>query len=477
MTRRLVVTYFTITAFALAALAIPLGITFAHREKDRLLFAIERDADAMAASAQGAVTRRETPASDAVLNYAARTGGRVVVVDEGGRSLLDTDDPSGPARDYSNRPEVMHALAGERVDGIRRSETLGTDLIYSAVPVTGADGGVAGAVRITYPSAALDARVRHTWSRIALLCVFVLTVVMSVGWLLARGVTRPVRELEDATERFGRGDLGARVPDDHGPPELRHLAHAFNRMAAEIERLLDAQQQFVADASHQLRTPLTALRLRLENLDARLAPSEHSAIAMVIADVARLSRIVDGLLVLARDDAAGLATEEIDLAGAARSRGDAWREVATEHDVALVVAAAPGSRATVTPGAAEQLIDNLVDNALTVSRPGDTIEIRVARAGERVELHVVDQGPGLTLEARERAFDRFWRAPDAAAGGSGLGLAIVRRLAESSGGGARLDATPGGGIDAVVTLPAARGESGTARVRDSDVARSGIGGA
>jgi signal transduction histidine kinase len=358
---------------------------------------------------------------------------------------------------------------------MRRSETLGTDLIYSAVPVTGADGGVAGAVRITYPSAALDARVRHTWSRIALLCVFVLTVVMSVGWLLARGVTRPVRELEDATERFGRGDLGARVADDHGPPELRHLAYAFNRMAAEIERLLDAQQQFVADASHQLRTPLTALRLRLENLEARIAPSEHAAIATVIADAARLSRIVDGLLVLARDDAAGLATEEIDLAAAARARGDAWREVATEHDVTVVVAAAPGARATAAPGAAEQLIDNLVDNALTASRPGDTIEVRVVPAGEWVELHIVDRGRGLTPEARERAFDRFWRAADAPAGGSGLGLAIVRRLAESSGGRARLDAAPGGGIDAVVTLPAARGGSAAARARDPDVARSGIG--
>ena len=185
MTRRLVVTYFTITALALASLAIPLGITFAHREKDRLLFAIERDADAMAASVQGAVTNREAPPSAAILRYAARTGGRVVVVDRHGRSLLDTHAPSAPARDYSSRPEIQRALAGERADGTRPSETLGTDLIYSAVPVTSGAGGVAGAVRITYPSAALDARVRHMWSQIGLLCVVVLTVVMGVGWLLA----------------------------------------------------------------------------------------------------------------------------------------------------------------------------------------------------------------------------------------------------------------------------------------------------
>jgi signal transduction histidine kinase len=477
VTRRIVVTYFTITAFALASLAIPLGITFAHREKGRLLFAIERDADAMAGSVQGAVQRGDRPASAAILRYAADTGGRVVVVDERGRSLLDTDDPSGPSRDYSTRPEVMRALAGERVDGSRRSETLDSDLIYSAVPVTSAEGGVAGAVRITYPSAALDARVRHTWSRIALLCLLVLAVVMSVGWFLARGVTRPMRRLEDATERFGRGDLTARVPDDHGPPELRHLARAFNRMAAEIERLLEAQQQFVADASHQLRTPLTALRLRLENLEARVAPSEQPAVDAVLADVVRLSRIVDGLLMLAHDDGAGPTTAHIDLAAAARARGDAWREVATEHGIPLQVDAPPEAPAVATSGAAEQMLDNLVDNALTVSRPGETIEIRVVHTGDRVELHVLDRGPGLAPEARERAFDRFWRAPDSVAGGSGLGLAIVRRLAESSGGTARLDARPGGGIDAVVILPAAHQEAAPAGPRDPDVARSGISGA
>ena len=477
MTRRLVVTYFTITALALASLAIPLGITFAHREKDRLLFAIERDADAMAASVQGAVTNREAPPSAAILRYAARTGGRVVVVDRHGRSLLDTHAPSAPARDYSSRPEIQRALAGERADGTRPSETLGTDLIYSAVPVTSAAGGVAGAVRITYPSAALDARVRHMWSQIGLLCVVVLTVVMGVGWLLARGVTRPVRQLEEATERFGTGELTARVPEDRGPPELRNLVRAFNRMAAEIERLLVAQQQFVADASHQLRTPLTALRLRLENLDARLPSGEHAAVASVIADVERLSRVVDGLLALARGDATGLTTEPIDVAAIARSRGDSWREVAADHDVTLVVSGAVEAQAMVAVGAAEQLIDNLVDNALTVSRPGDTIEVRVTRSGTAVELRVLDQGPGLTPEARGRAFDRFWRAPDAAGRGSGLGLAIVRRLAEASGGSARLDARPEGGTSALVTLPAAHRVNPSVRAKDPDVAQSGLGGA
>ena len=457
MTRRLIITYFTITAFALASLAIPLGITFAHREKDRLLFAVERDADAIAAQVQGAVTAGKKPPSAAILMYAARTGGHVIVVDKRGVALLDTGNLKGPARDFSSaaRPEIVQALAGNSSDGIRHSDTLGTDLIYAAVPIAGNDG-VKGAVRITYTSGTLSARIRRTWSQLALLCLLVLFLVMIVGWLLARSVTRPVRDLENAANRVARGDLETRVPEQSGPPELQHLVAAFNRMASEISRLLGAQQQFVADASHQLRTPLTALRLRLENLDARVASSEQSAIAAIIADVSRMSRLVDGLLVLARDDAARLAPEPTDVIAVVRTRGDAWRDAAADRGVQLAVEASVGAWANATPGALEQIVDNLLDNALSVSQPGNTVILRVASDGRRVDIHVIDEGPGLGYDERVRAFDRFWRAPDAPAGGSGLGLSIVRRLAEASGGTARLDGSPGGGIDAVITLVAAR---------------------
>ena len=462
MTRRLVVTYFTITAFALASLAIPFGITFAHREKDRLLFAIERDADDIAAEAQATVSRGKPPPKTAISLYAAKTGGHVIVVNRKGIALLDTDNPSGPARDFSSRPEVIQAISGRRVDGSRYSATLGTNLIYTAVPITGgSDFEVQGAVRITYPSATLDARIRRTWSRLALLCLLVLCLVMIVGWLLARGVTRSVRQLEAAANRVARGDLTTRVPEHTGPPELQHLEHAFNQMASEIARLVDAQQQFVADASHQLRTPLTAVQLRLENLDARVAPSDRPAVEAIIADLARLNRLVDGLLVLARDDGGASTTEVIDVSAVALARGEAWTDVMADRGIHLAIDTTPDARATVTSGAVEQFVDNLLDNALSVSRAGDHVTIRVESHEHSIELHVIDHGPGLDPRERLRAFDRFWRASDAPSGGSGLGLAIVRRLAEASGGEARLDDNPGGGIDAVVTLPSARTASTT----------------
>jgi signal transduction histidine kinase len=464
MIRRLVFTYVTITAFALSMLAIPLGITFANREKDRLLFDIERDADTMSSLVEGAISAGKAIPSADIMKYAKDNGGHVVVVNARGVALLDTDHPKTPGVNYltSTRPEIRRALAGERVEGTRRSETAGTTLVFAAVPTTD-NGRVNGAVRITYPTATLDARVRKVWGRLALLCLGVLIAVALVGFLLARSVTRPVRRLEHATDRFAAGDLDARVEGEVGPHELRRLAGTFNRMAERLAGLIGAQQRFVADASHQLRTPLTALRLRLENLNAHVAEADRPAIEAAALEVARMSRLVEGLLVLARDDSVSGATEPVDVAVIARERADIWHDAASENRIRLTVDAPAHAWASAVGGAVEQLIDNLIDNALNVSPPNTTITVRVDTSAATVAVHVLDEGPGLDAEARTRAFDRFWRAPGSATGGSGLGLAIVRQLAEASNGTARLDARAGGGLDAVVRLRATGPGTGGAK--------------
>ncbi len=131
-----------------------------------------------------------------------------------------------------------------------------------------------------------------------------------------------------------------------------------------------------------------------------------------------------------------------------------------EQDVEIVLEAPQTAWAYAVPAAPEQLLDNLIDNALIASPGNSTIKVVVERRGRWVDLRVLDEGPGLAPEARARAFDRFWRAPNAPAGGTGLGLAIVRQLAEMSGGKTHLDARAGGGLAAEVTLPAARGGAG-----------------
>ena len=451
MTRRLVGTYLAITGLILLVLIVPLGRTFASSEQDRLLAAIDRDATVVAGLSEEGLELGQPVGFDALLaRYGNDPGGRIVVVDSRGISVADSDNIGGAPTDFSTRPEIGVALSGTRTAGRRASETLGGDLLFVARPVE-SSGRILGAVRITYPAATLNDAVFDNWLRLGLLSVVVLIAVTVVGIVLARQVTRPVRDLETAALALAEGDLEMRVPDRSGPPELVSLGRTFNEMATRIESLVSSQRAFVANASHQLRTPLTALRLRLDNLEDTAGPDEQAAVQAAIAEIQRLSRIVDGLLAIARSEAESRPLEPVDVAGVARERGETWRPLAREAGIGLEVTGPAVAWATTVPGAIEQILDNLISNALEAT-PGDgAIRVSVRDAGAAWELHVLDDGPGLTRTERERAFDRFY-SKGKAGRGSGLGLAVVRQLAVASGGEASLQEATGGGVDAVVRL-------------------------
>ncbi len=191
MRRRLIASYLTITVITLLALVYPLGRTFASRERDRLLREIEQDATVVASLAEDALEAGRPPDLDPVLrDYRQDPGGRIVVVDATGRTVADSDRPDTTGVDFTNRPEIVEALGGDIAEGSRRSDTLGADLVYVAVPV--ASGGVVhGAVRITYPSSTLDERIRAAWVGLAAVSAAVIVAVTAVGFALARLVTRP----------------------------------------------------------------------------------------------------------------------------------------------------------------------------------------------------------------------------------------------------------------------------------------------
>lgn len=449
MTRRLLVTYLTITAFALIVVVVPLGLTFAGRERDRLIFFVERDAQAIGSRAEDDLEAGAAPDLDAVFADYSVEGARILVVDEDGRSVADSGrDDTG--RDYSTRPEIAAALSGERVTGRRRSDTLEADLVYVAIPVA-SNGEVHGAVRITLPTSTVDQRVRDTWLRLGALSAVVLTTVGVVGLIFARSVTRPVRQLQEAAQRLAAGDLSARAGDVQGAPELSALAHQFDATAERLEVLVDAQRRFVADASHQLRTPLTALRLRLETLQP--SPADQPKVEAAIAETERLARLVQSLLEVARADGAPPALVDVDVVAIAAERRATWSEVAQEAGVEIVLRAPASRRVRAVDGGLEQILDNLLANALAVVSEGTSIIVEVVPEGEGAQLSVIDAGPGLSPEERAQATSRFWRASGASGTGSGLGLAIVDHLALAGGGELELDAGPDGvGLRATVHL-------------------------
>jgi signal transduction histidine kinase len=452
MTRRLLLSYLSITAFVLLIIELPLGVTFARAERDRLVAAVERDATVLATVVEDTLEAGATSGLDPVAaGYQDRTGGRVVVVDRAGITVADSDPPIPGRRDLSTRPEIAAALRGQHTVGSRSSSTLGSSFLYVAVPVA-SQGRVYGAVRITYPTSTVETRIRRVWLALAGVAVVVLAVVALVGFALARSTTRPIQALEQATTAVARGQLEARAPTDQGPPEVRRLAAAFNDMAARLGRLLTTERAFVADASHQLRTPLTALRLRLENLEATIPATAADDLRAAAAETGRLARLVDGLLTLARAEATPTRRQVADLAAVVTDRQAAWAPLAAEQDVQLTAPPTPAAPVWAVPGALEQVLDNLLANALRVAPAGSQIQLAIRQAGEWVELHVTDQGPGMPTGQRQRAFDRFWRGPASDREGSGLGLAIVRQLLEASGGTAELHPNPDGGLDAVARL-------------------------
>ena len=262
----------------------------------------------------------------------------------------------------------------------RRSNTLGYSVLYVAVPV--ASGGVIhGAVRITYPTSKVNDRILHYWLVLAGIAAIALGVAALVGFRFARWIRHPLEGLEEAAARAGAGDLSARAAVPDGPPELRTLALEFNDMVARVDGLVTAQRDFVADASHQLRTPLTALRLRLENLERHVAVEGQPGIAAAATEVGRLSNLVDSLLALARADESATQATTLDLTALARSRCDAWQP-ALERDVTLELAATSGVHARAGGDRVEQVLDNLIANALRAAPDGTTVTVTVRQTRE-----------------------------------------------------------------------------------------------
>ena len=269
---------------------------------------------------------------------------------------------------------------------------------------------------------------------------------------LARWVSRPLRRLETAAQSFGDGDLGTRSPDGAGPAEVRSLAANFNLMAARLEALVRGHQATMADVSHQLRTPLAALRLRLDLLAQDSDEQAAAELAGAQEEIARLSRLVNGLLAVARAEHAGTPQVYLPVDQVIRTRVAAWQPAADERGVGLVADLEPvGVR--MGDGQLEQILDNLIANALDVLPEGGRIRLAAGPAGDRARIIVADNGPGMSAARQRVAFRRF---ASSNGGGSGLGLAIVDRLTVSNGGRAALSDTPGGGLTVSIELPLGR---------------------
>jgi signal transduction histidine kinase len=459
MARRVVLTMLALVSALLITAVAPLGLITSGREQDSFRMGTFMSAQTLAAVAEKEFSDHAArPALAASLVHAGPASDEVWVFDAADRLVAHTGGATQEEIPVPHDTVTAVLRTGTPVVTRRDDELRVTVSVGSTV-----GGSPAGAIVLARPTGELDRQLRMLWTWLIAVAAVGLLTAAGVAVMLARWVGRPLSDLDAAAQRLGGGALGTRSAAGHGPPEVRRLALTFNTMAGRLEALVHGNRAMMADVSHQLRTPLAALRLRLDLLTQDADQATASELAGAQGEIARLSRLVDGLLAVARAENVVVRPVEVAVDAVIHDRAAAWRSVAEERGVELTTACPGPVRASLGDGHLEQILDNLLANALDTVPSGGQVRVSAAAIGQDARVTVADNGPGMSQQQQEAAFRRFASASPA---GAGLGLAIVHRLVTSNGGAAALSDTPGGGLTVTLDLPGGQPD----RARRPDVA-------
>jgi len=452
---RLLAAFAYVLVLVIVALLVPLALNLSRRVDAEIRSEAQGQAQLLAAFMAGRLDDR-AELERLVEDSANDLGGRVIVVGPRGRLLADSAGAGLESTSYASRPEIADALRGDTTQGERHSDSLGEDLLFTAVPVVSA-GRPEGAVRVTQSVDAVQTEVRGDVIALIGVAAIVLLLGLGLAWLLAGSLARPLRRLAATAHRVAGGDLDARARVE-GSSEQQEVASEFNDMTGRLARALRSQREFVANASHQLRTPLTGLRLRLEAASLKSRdPEVERELAAAERETVRLARLLSELLTLARERERP-EPEDVSLAEVARAAHERWEGPAETGGRGLSVGGEGEPVVAATEADLAVIVDNLVENALNYSPPGTAVAVEWSTDGGSARLAVLDEGPGIEPAERERVFERFFRgeASRGGASGTGLGLSVVEALAERWDGSVRLTDRPEGGTLAEVRLPLAR---------------------
>jgi signal transduction histidine kinase len=460
MRSRLLAVAIPLVVLVILGFGAPLALIVAGNEGQQLFLDRLTDTDRFASLAQRPLSSREFGAlATELARYHDVYGIKAAVLDTDGVPMAGSVSGDDMLRIPAIPQAVDAALAGRSPQNGPTLFPWRADPLVVAEPVL-VDGEVLGVAVTVSDTSGARARVVGWWGFLAASAVVAILIAIASALPVVRWVLRPVRRLDEATASLGsallRGDQVDPIGAGGGPPELRRLSQSFDQMALAVGDAVAAQRAFIADASHQLRNPMTALRLWLGNLAAHVTPSgvDHHAAAVVEAD--RLARILDELLGMARAESGVVAPVEVDVDQVVKTRLANWSSLAASRDVSLVLAGQPGGHAMALPRGLETILDALLDNALKFTGTGTMVIVEVRRADGVVSVSVRDHGPGLAPDELERATDRFWRSRrHQNVPGTGLGLAIVRRIVERAGGAVAVELPEGGGLLVRVDLPAA----------------------
>ncbi len=282
-----------------------------------------------------------------------------------------------------------------------------------------------------------------------------------IGYGLSRMALRPLRLIQDTAHRIRSDNLSERIPVSGARDEISDLARLLNQMFDRLEESFDQIRRFTAEASHELKTPLTLVRLQAEKLvvDGHLAPAQEHAVQVQLKELTHLNRIIEDLLFLSRADARAITLDlrPLDPEPFLQSFAQDAHVLAEHREQRFFLSHHGSGQTAIEPKWIRQVLLNLLSNALAASPPGSRVALRSTLMNQCWQVRVEDEGPGVPAEQRERIFERFVRInrPGTENKGSGLGLAICRSIVELHGGRICAEAGPGGhGLSMVFEIPA-----------------------
>jgi len=407
MRRRVLLVALSVTLVAVVALGVPLGLAVRRLYRNEAVVRLEREA----ASAAIRVPVTFQTSRDPVELPRSQDGSRLSLYAPGGRRLAG----AGPSR---ADPVVAAAATGRGATGSAAGE------MVAATPLT-SNERVYAVVRAAVPAGTVDARVRRTWAAMAGIASAALILAAVVAWCQTRRIVRPVQDLADAADRLGAGDFTVR-PQTTGIAEYDTVTRALGRTAERLGRMVGRERTFSEDASHQLRTPLTGLRLRLQMAKTTPSVTRDELVDGLLADVERLDTTVDALLTLAREPVPDRAPLDVD--ALLRDLDSTWHGRLAVDGRRLRVRLA-GRRACVDASgpALRQVLDVLVSNAARHGAGTVTVDAHGISGG--LAIDVADEGPGI-VEPTDAIFIRRTEG----GGSHGIGLALARSLTEAEGG-------------------------------------------
>jgi signal transduction histidine kinase len=394
--------------------------------------------------------------ADTSLQLGTQLDTRVRLINLQGRVLVDSAK-SGVNADLQDDPFVVRALQGQ--SSTRLDLTGETPTASVARPVL-LDGQIIGVAYLSQSVRDVVTVLNDLRERLLLATLIALALSAGVGWWLSRRITQPVQQLTTAAEAVATGHFDQSV-QVHSRDELGRLGLTFNDMTSRLQAARQMQVNFVADVSHELRTPLTSIKGTIETLrDGAVNDLEvrDRFLETVETETDRLIRLVNDLLVLSRADSAALtlSRKPTDIGQLMQALADRMVEQAQTHDLRIEVAIdSDVPLVSVDADRIEQVLRNLIDNAIKYARPGGSIKLRVSTTeDDKVLVEVQDDGIGIPADQLPRVGERFYRADKArSSGGHGLGLAIAQSLIRAHGGELWLESEEGIGTTASFTLP------------------------